>query len=82
MMILSFHPALAPPSTAKAIPVTNSASGEARNNTQWATSWGVPNRGQGVFCNAIACHCSISGVVGRVSAVGISPGQTALILIR
>jgi hypothetical protein len=67
--------ALAPPSTAKAIPVTHSASRETRNSTHWATSWGVPKRGQGVSCKASLCHCSISGLVGRVSAVGIRPGQ-------
>ena len=82
MIILLFYLALAPPSTTKAIPVTHSASGEVRNNTQWATSWGVPNRGQGVSCKAALCLCSPSEVVGRFSAVGIRPGQTALILIR
>jgi hypothetical protein len=42
--------ALAPPSTAKAIPVIHSASRETRNSTHWATSSGVPKRGQGVSC--------------------------------
>jgi hypothetical protein len=57
MMILRFHLALAPPSTAKAIPVTHSASGAARNNTQWATSWEVPNRGQGKQVNLWRVLC-------------------------
>jgi hypothetical protein len=80
--LTSFHSALAPPSTGKAIPVTHSASGEVRNSTQWATSWEVPKRGQGVPCKASLCHCSSSGLVGRVIAVGIRPGQTEFTLIR
>jgi len=80
--LISFHLALAPPSTAKAIPVTHSASGEARNSTHSAMSWVVPKRGQGVSCKRSLCHCSASALLGRVSAVGVRPGQTAFTLIR